>query len=663
MGFWDNVLGTLNPVRWFSPRVTYLGADDLLRLANITTADFDQLSVSDLWAAQPHLRTVVSFRARNVAHIGLHVFERVSDTDRQRNHDSPLARALSAPDFEFTTFDTMFALIGDLDLHDRAYWFLFHDNQGHPRVRRIPPTWVHKQMLNPWETEHYVINAGARDLIVPPEQMIEFSGYSPGSPSAVSPTVDSLKEVLREQVEAAKYRAQIWKRGGRVSSVLERPVDAPAWTPDQAERFRADWYANYTGSGAKAGGTPILEDGMKLNRIDFSARDQQYVEASKLSLATVASAFHVNPTMVGQMDGANYSNVREFRRMLYGDSLGPTLKQIEDVVNQQLIPRLGMDPAYYYAEFNIGQKLSGSFEEQAQVMQTMVGAPIMTRNEGRGRFNLPSVGPEGDELITPLNVLEGGQASPTDSGSQNWGSGEAAGPALTKSDDTTETRFKAVLRQKDNEEELAELFSEFFGKQRKAVVAKLFAKSPDWWDETRWTEELTDLILTASSDIVFSIAGDALQRMGISPEEFDLNRTTAFRRKVAERIATQVNDTTLEQLVDALDDPDEDLDQREAVDHVFDVSEESRSTKAGVTAFTTFAGFAVIEAARQTRPRARKRWIVTSGNPRASHEAMDGEEVGIDEDFSNGLPWPGSYSTDADEVANCQCEIAIVVDT
>ena len=63
--------------------------------------------------------------------------------------------------------------------------------------------------------------------------------------------------------------------------------------------------------------TPILEEGMTLQRIDFSASEQQFVEAAKLSLVTVAAAFHVNPTMIGQNDGANYSNVREFRRMLF----------------------------------------------------------------------------------------------------------------------------------------------------------------------------------------------------------------------------------------------------------------------------------------------------------------------------------------------------------
>jgi hypothetical protein len=42
----------------------------------------------------------------------------------------------------------------------------------------------------------------------------------------------------------------------------------------------------------------------------------------------------------------------------------------------------------------------------------------MTVNEARSRQNLPTHD-GGDDLITPLNVTKGGQASPQDSGTQN----------------------------------------------------------------------------------------------------------------------------------------------------------------------------------------------------------------------------------------------------
>ena len=152
-----------------------------------------------------------------------------------------------------------------------------------------------------------------------------------------------------------------------------------------------------------------------MKRIDFSASEQQWVEGAKLAFATVASAYHVNPTMVGLLDDANFSNVREFRRMLYGDTLGPEMASIEATVNTFALAALGMDRDVMYAEFNISEKLQGSFEEQTQALQSAVGRPWMTADEARARLNLSALGGDAAQLVTPLNVLVGGQASPRDS--------------------------------------------------------------------------------------------------------------------------------------------------------------------------------------------------------------------------------------------------------
>ena len=97
------------------------------------------------------------------------------------------------------------------------------------------------------------------------------------------------------------------------------------------------------------------------------------------------------------------------------DTLGPDLVDIEEELNLQLLPEFP-DAGNFYFEFNIAEKLKGSFEEQAASLQTMTGGPVLTVNEGRARLNLPRMDdPDCDRLIRPLNVAIGGQASPTDS--------------------------------------------------------------------------------------------------------------------------------------------------------------------------------------------------------------------------------------------------------
>lgn len=52
----------------------------------------------------------------------------------------------------------------------------------------------------------------------------------------------------------------------------------------------------------------------------------------------------------------------------------------------------------------------------------------------------------------------------------------------------------------------------------------------------------------------------------------------------------------------------------------------------------------------------KKRWVATlDGHTRASHRALDGEVVGIEEEFSNGLMFPADPNGHPKEVYNCRC--------
>lgn len=660
MPFWQNLLRGLGSTAVFTPRVTYFGGG-----AAVSMLDPSQLTASQMWTGQPHVRTVVSFVARNIAQLGVHSFERVSDTDRQRDTSSVLANTLRHVDGQMTPYELIYALVVDLCLYDRAYWWVSEDPDSPSgwMIRRLPPEWVVPVQTGPWAVREYRVSVGSGVKTVPAQNILAFPGYHPGSTTEVSPAIEALRETLTEQMEAAKYRAKVWERGGRVSSVLKRPANAPRWSDAAREAFREDWYAKYTGNGSRTGGTPILEDGMELQTVDFSAKDQQFVEAAKLSLGTVAAAFHVNPTMIGQNEGATYSNVREFRKMLYGDTLGPTIAQIESRLNSHLVPMLGLNPVERYVEFNVEAKLRGSFEEQAAQLQTATGGAWMTRNEARAMRNLPAVA-GADELVVPLNVLTGGQASPTDSGTQN----QRAAPTPTvkaakRGRRELEIKAPAATGEVPTEhaDALADVFRGFFARQRRAVMSARGAKSPTWWDQERWERELQEDLLEAGLDVSTAAALGVLAELGVDADEYSQGRTEKFLTAVAERISRQTNAGTLAAIEDALDDADDEGDDVDGdpVAAVFDEAETSRSDMLAQTAAATFVGFGLMEGPRQVRPRARKRWVVNSSNPRASHAALDGEEVFLDEDFSNGMPWPGSFTGDPEDTANCECSLII----
>jgi HK97 family phage portal protein len=378
--------------------------------------------VEKLWREQPHLRTVVGFVSRNIAHLGIHVFERDAADGRNRLRDTPLAMLLDEPNDAMTQFDLIEATVASRMLYDETYWYVGRDLKAPSgwTIRHIPTSWIigtigagafgveAYKVAIPGTTGQWVEIAG--------EDMIVFHGWDPVDPtSGVSP-VHSLKAVLAEQIHAQVFRDQMWKRGGRVGTYLTRPVEAPEWGTggenSPRSRFIAQWQEKYSGDhGSNAGGTPLLEDGMKLEINRFSAKDEQFVESAKLSLSTVAQVYFINPTMVGLLDNANYSNVREFRRALYGDNLGPEIERVSQRINKKLVPKLA-DRRKVYCEFNLQTKLAGSFEEQGAILQQAIGGPWMTINEGRARQNMPAV-EGGNELIRPLNVTQNGDQEPT----------------------------------------------------------------------------------------------------------------------------------------------------------------------------------------------------------------------------------------------------------
>lgn len=616
-------------------------------------------SPETVFRQQPNLRTLITFLARNIAQLGVHTYERVGDTDRKRNTRDVVAQTLAKPNRTMTTYDLFYRLVADLSLWDEALWLVTQDIESRSgwTIQPIPMGWVQRFVGGDlWGPSHVMIYPpGAKAPIkISMDEVIHFHGWDPANLHAGVSPIEALKSTISEQIHAAVYREQQWTKGGRVGMVVSRPKDAPSWTPDQKRKFKEILDSKLSGDdGSDAGGSIIFEDGMEGKRLGFSAKEDQFIEAAKLSFTTVCQVFHVNPTMVGLLDNANFSNVKEFNRSLYTNTLGPTLVQLEDRLNTFLVPRMTTNNKIY-VEFNVKEKLRGSFEEEAQYLQSAIGGPYMTRNEGRARQNLPAV-EGGDELIVPLNVVEGGQASPQDStpdsitGENGGGANSHPGVVVkARASDTAQANVEKLLKA-------------FYKRQGAAVLSALGAKDGDeWWDQERWDKELAADLFRVAAQISRTIGRKTAEELGFDPGVYDTDRTVKFLQAVSESRAGMINGATkaaLDEVLASADDED-----APAPSEVFKKAEEERSVAAAAALVTVFSAFATTEAAKQVSTGGRKStktWIVTSTNPRKSHSSMNGETVPIDSKFSNGADWPGDPVLGADGVSGCMCSVSV----
>lgn len=661
-------MGILDRVRRiFAPSVY---AYTLAPAGVVSVADH---SIERLYRTQPNLRAVVTFLADNAAQVPWKVYERASDNDRVRVLDSPAALLLQRPNADMTSYEFKRRVFGDLLLYDRHVSIIGPDADAPSgwALRPIPAPWVTQYRgASPWAPESIIVrNPNGRAIEVPRYAFVLWHGYDPADPTRQCSPVEALADVLHEQIESNGYRRQMWTNGGRFNAYVSRPADVEKWSDEAFERFKKSWDESWAGKGATQGGKmPILEDGMQIKTVPFSAHDAEWSEAKKLGREDVAGVYNVNPALIWPGEGQTYASAKENARALYNDTLAPKLMQVVERVNADILPRIG-EPSGHYVEYDLSVKLQGSFEERAAVIQSAVGGPWLTRDEARAMFNLPHID-GADELIVPLNVIEGGLASPRDTDPTV---DRYSGPAEVKScgcdackqaNAAAPKRHKATASDADADE-MAEVLRAFFKRQARSVIPKIGTDAtvpdegdPAWWNAERWDRELADDLQPVAQRQSDAHALATLADLGEDASGYSPRLTSAYIRAMCERRARMVNAATLRELCEVVADEDGERTPRDVYDRAEDVRIDT-----GATAFATaVAGWAALEAVRQCAPRrgATKTWDVTSGNPRPSHAAMNGETVPYGERFSNGAMWPGdSDALSAEEVANCQCAVII----
>jgi HK97 family phage portal protein len=606
-----------------------------------------------IWRTQPQVRTVIGFIARNIAQLGVHVFRRISDTDRERLRDHPLAQLLAEPLPRMTQYRFIERIVSDRALYDNFFGIKLKLD-GRLRILPVPPTLIRPYGGN-WIAPEYYETAGGRQFGV--DEVIHIHGYSPTDMTYGESPIESLRELILESSEAAKSRAQMWRGGSRLTGVLVRPADAPEWDAKDRRRFREMWRTFSQGGGAE-GGTPILEDGMDYKPVGFNPEQAQYIEARKLTREEAAAAYYIPPPLIGILDHATYSNIKEQHAHLYQDTLGPWTVDLQQEFEAQILPDLP-DNRNVYCEFNVESKMRGDFESQAAAASTATGGPWMTRNEIRARNNLPRV-EGGDELIVPMNVTEGGLASPRDTAPAPGDGAPKAGGLPRRKASGRPSSLGTFASERDALESTLVAFTE---RQADALLAAAGAKADDDGMPNLlelWAKGSEDRL--AQLQALLSHHGYRLAQVGAwgvldvynpEAENWSAEVMLAWILAAAETHAAQHEEAGRAAVAKVQEEGGdgwrEDL-QSAAEPHAAAAAARARTA---ATETRSFGSHDAASASGLTK----KIWRTGGKNPRPSHKAQDGESVSLDDVFSNGLRWPGDGQGRTEELVNCNCDL------
>lgn len=642
----------------------------------------ESMSPRELYMTQANLYSVVSFLASSVSQLPLKVYVRHAEDVRTRERDAAAAKLLYKPNDDQTQSEFVKALCIEYLLFGEAIvWLLPDVSESGYQLRIIPSEWVIERIC---ETNYSVSKYKVRTqtggtIVIDAKNIIDFREYAPGMPASYLSPVSALKQTLIEQIQADKFRTSLWRSSGRMNAYISRPANVTPWNKETRDAWTDAFRKGWSAGGSKAGTMPILEDGMEIKTYQFNSKEAQFSEGKQLSREDVAAAYHVNPSLIWHTNTQTYASSRDNARALYAECLGPLLQMFQQRINSFLLPKVGA-PSNMYVEFDLEEKLKGSFEERASIIQSAVGGPWMTRDEARALNNMPPLpDDEGKGVIVPLNVLIGGQASPQDSVADAYKEAPvkmcACGHNHVKEVVNAEESVTKVDVEPTDEDkdELDEVLKKFFKRQEKSVLAKLGVKdaTTPWWDKERWDKELTDDLYS----IILKMAtkqGNKLAK--ILGSEYKESITENYLKKYTEAQAEFINDATLDKLKYVEENEEyllSDENTSEEPKTPKEVYEKRSSFESPLIASLLAYGvykFATHEAIGQAqyqgkmeRTRVYKTWI-TGPNPRPEHAAMNGEKRLLNDLFSNGADWVHDDVLGPNGTCGCNCTIEVTIE-
>ncbi len=616
-----------------------------VRGRSATAGSVAGMSIRGVWESQPSVRKVVSFMASTVAVLPWRVY-RAEDGGRERLHDSPAETLVRRPTRFTSSADLVTGLALDWLLYGSACAVLVDEE-----IVRVPAPLLMLSTDVFGRVNDVATVAGGETVSLSDLPVALMHGWDPDGSGAVAP-VRTLRALLAELSEAEGWRRRMWTDVPRVSAQVTRPKDAPRWSDEKRERFlqaMADFKSSTSG-----GSIPVMEDGMKLEAAPQVQPDLSSASSVRtLTDIEVAGYFGVPPELLGMRE-ANYGGYAALRRDLYTRVLGPLIGRIEDALNAEIVPALAGGDTSVYGVLDRTEAQDGTLLERVQALQSATGGPVMTRAEARERLDLPYL--EGtEELIVPLNVIQGGQASPTDSGSQNL-----------NGSDTNQLDH----RQQDG---AAEEGKSLAPKARMVLKAVTSRPSPSILERMRQAyvdelqreglseaavEALADRIEPFLAEQAIEAANGVILRSGTGTETIGRGAIRNYIRQMAEGKADAAVDAAM-RLLGAVS--GDDAAQDTARETIEDILSEDRLGLWADASTKDATGFGSQEGARRSGA-VKKMWVHNgSSHPRAEHAAMNGETVDMDDTFSNGMRWPHDWGGgDADDIVGCNCDIAYV---
>ncbi len=566
-----------------------------------------------------------------------------------------LAHVLNNPNPEFSGQDMKELMIAHLELVGNALWMPIIIGKQVKEIWPVMPDLVKPipsdkpgEWLAGWQIE-----GQTERRVLPPEQFLHFMQMDPGDLYwGTSPLIAAARTIDTDNEAQDTQKVSMQNRATPDGVFTHESV----LSAEQFEEARRQIRENFLAKTKKR--EPwVLGAGAKWNQMSMTPVEMDFIASRIHNKRDIAGAFGISPIFLGDLEQSSYNNMMEARKALYEDVIIPLLDDAKSTLNLKIAPLYGnITISYDVSKVAALREDFTKKVEQAKNLWAM-GVPFDQINErlemGFDEF------PGWDTGYLPMQLLPTGSPArePEEDAEKMFKAlnlqTEEAKTAFWKRVDHRRIGWWGVVSRK---------FKPLYLDEGKAIDKAIKGKSPNKIlaaassainnGKSEWEK----MMIATMSSIIEDFGNDIAEDLGGEPKSYTVAESKwefnpasiAIRKWIIKHGAEDVKSILSTNLIDVkrviLLGVDENLGTTEIARNLrkfYSDRSPYKVMRVARTEVTKASGFGNLEAARQSGVVQKKTWLTSRDDRvRDEHEAMDGETVGLNEMFSNGLQHP-----------------------
>ena len=641
--------------------------------------------------------------AQEVSNIELKLVRENKDGETE-DVDNEVSELLNKVNPRMTRHELFEITQSHLELDGNAFWLLARN--GVNQIGEIWPLRPDRVMLVPDKENALMVGRyeyrqkNGKKIFLEPDDVIHFADFNAEGDYPFPVRGVGRVQAASLAIDTSNFSRE-WNRVFFLNSAIPNIIlkTTAALDPDNYKQLQEKFKQSFQGL-AKAHKPMLLEGGLEIEKLGGTQKDMDFVKQLASSRDEIFGIFRVPKAILGIVEDVNRANAEASIFIFMRGTIKPKMQYIVDTLNEFLLPKFGeTSDLKFIFESPIPENRERVLDEYAKGH-----GKWLTTNDIRRAEGLPET-VDGDNIFAPFNqvpidrikarkiikVTIPKAKKETEEVDEKLSTDELIKKSTKKFVTALFNKKTKGKKKKDKEAEKPEQMSpsqvaKFVDIWKQGLVGRREETVPvvqEYFDEQevrtqasvrsglkglkkkeyslKQAENLLpdkDEEIKAAIDMMTPLYQEFLETSGqegaeLVDPEFTFDPSTEpsqdFVDERAQFFAQSINDTTFEELIKTLDEGlanDESLAElSERVAKVYGKTRDFRTDLIARTEVSAISNFGNTEGMKQAGA-TQKMWVVVT--PEDDPCLIEGEVVGIDEAFSNGLEAPPAHP-------NCQC--------